>query len=43
MVGTMANDVDQKKMVRGHGANGKQHEAKFKVLEELTIVTNVGW
>jgi hypothetical protein len=43
MVGIMANDANQRKVVRGHGANGKWHEAEFEVLEDLTIVANVGW
>jgi hypothetical protein len=43
MVGTMANDVDQTKMVKGHDANGKRHKAKLKVLEDLTIIVDVGW
>jgi hypothetical protein len=43
MVGIMANNADQRKVVRRHGANGKRHEAKFEVLEDLTIIANVGW
>jgi hypothetical protein len=43
MMGTMANDEDQRKVVRGHGLNGKQHEVKLEVLEDLTIVADVGW
>ncbi len=36
------NDADQRKVAKGHGANGKQHKVKLKVLEDLTIVANVG-
>jgi hypothetical protein len=42
MVGIMVNDADQRKVAKGHGANGKQHKVKLKVLEDLTIVANVG-
>jgi hypothetical protein len=43
MVGTMANNADQRKVAKGHGANGKHHKVELKVLEDLTIVANVGW
>jgi hypothetical protein len=39
----MVDDVDQRRVVKGHGTKGRQHEAKFKALEDLTIVVDVGW
>jgi len=39
----MANDADQKRMVRGHGAKGRRHKAKLEALEDPTIVADVGW
>jgi hypothetical protein len=38
MVGTMANGADRRKEVRGHAMKGRQYEAKFKALEDPTIV-----
>jgi hypothetical protein len=39
----MANDVDRRKVVKGHGTKGKQHEAKFEALEDPTTIVDVGW
>jgi hypothetical protein len=39
----IADDVDQRRVVKGHGIKGRQHEAKFKALEDPTIVVDVGW
>ncbi len=41
-MGTMADGVDQRKVVRGHGTKGKQREAKLETLEDLTVLPNVG-
>jgi hypothetical protein len=30
-----------KKLVRGHGTKGKQHETKLETLENLNVLTNV--
>jgi hypothetical protein len=40
-MGTMADGVDQRKVVRDLGTKGKQHEAKFKSLENLIVLANV--
>jgi hypothetical protein len=39
----MADDADQNRMVRGHGAKGRWHEAKLETLEDPTVVANVTW
>ncbi len=39
----MADDVDQRRMVKGHGGKKRRHEAKLKTFEDPTIITNVGW
>jgi hypothetical protein len=36
MVGTMADDADWKRVVRGHGEKGRHHEAK-------TIIGDARW
>jgi hypothetical protein len=43
MVSTMANNVDQRRVVKGHGVKGRRHKVEFKALEDPTIITNVGW
>jgi hypothetical protein len=30
-------------MVRGHGAKERWHEVKLEVLEDPTIIVDVGW
>jgi hypothetical protein len=42
-MGMMADDANQRRMVKGHGMNGRQHEAKFKALEVPTIIVDAGW
>jgi hypothetical protein len=42
MMGTMADDPDQRKVVRGYGSKGKQHETKLETLENLNVLANVG-
>lgn len=39
----MANDVDQRKVVKGHDMKGKQHDAKFEAFEDPTIIANARW
>jgi hypothetical protein len=39
----MADDVERRRVVKGHGAKGKQHEAKFEALEDPTIIVDAGW
>ncbi len=40
----MANDADQRRVVKGHRAKGRWHEVEFiKGLEDPTIVIDVGW
>jgi hypothetical protein len=41
-MGSMTNDVDQRKVVRGHGEKGRWHEVKLKTLEDPTIVVDTG-
>jgi hypothetical protein len=33
MMGTMTDDLDQTKVVKGHGTKGKQNETKLETLE----------
>ncbi len=42
-MGTMVDDADYKRVVRGHGTKGKGHEIEFKTLEDPTTVTNARW
>jgi hypothetical protein len=35
--------ANQRKVVKGHGMKGRQHEAKLEALEDPTIIANVGW
>jgi len=42
MVGMMVNDVNPRRVVKGHGAKGKWHEAELETLEDQTIIANVG-
>jgi len=39
----MVDNVDQRKVVKGHGAKGRWHEAKLEALEDPTIIVDVGW
>jgi hypothetical protein len=39
----MVDDVDWKKVVKGHSAKGRHHEAKLKLLEGLIVIVNVEW
>jgi hypothetical protein len=39
----MVDDVDQRRVVKGHGAKGREHEAKFKALEDPTIIVDARW
>jgi len=34
--------VDLRRVVRGHGVKGRRHEAKFKSLKNLTVLTDAG-
>jgi hypothetical protein len=43
MVGTMMNDVDCKRMVKGYGTKGKWHKARLEALEDPIIVANARW
>jgi hypothetical protein len=43
MVGTMADRVDQRRVVKGHGAKGRWHKVELKALEEPTVLANIGW
>jgi hypothetical protein len=42
-MGTMANNADQRKVVRGHGTKGRQHKIELKTFEDPTIVIDDGW
>jgi hypothetical protein len=39
----MIDDVDRRKVVKGHGMKRRQHEAKLKALENPTVVTDPRW
>jgi len=39
----MADDVDQRRVVKGHGAKGRWHEAKLEAFEDPIIVANARW
>jgi hypothetical protein len=43
MVGMMVDDVDQRKIVKGHAAKRRWHEVKFKTFEDPIVLANVGW
>jgi hypothetical protein len=42
-MGTMANNADRRKVVRGHGTKGRQHKIELKTFEDPTIVIDAGW
>jgi hypothetical protein len=39
----MVDDADHRRVFKGHSMKGRQHEAKFKALEDPTIIADVGW
>jgi hypothetical protein len=39
----ITDDVDRRKVVRGHGIKEDPHEAKLKTLEDPTVVANARW
>ncbi len=39
----MADVMNQKKVIKGHGSKGRQHEAKLETFENPTILTDAGW
>jgi hypothetical protein len=39
----MADVMDWKKMVKGHGPKRRQHEVGLEALEDPTTLANVGW
>jgi hypothetical protein len=43
MVGMMANNMNQKKVVKGHGMKGRWHKVELKALEDLIALDNAGW
>jgi hypothetical protein len=43
MVGKMVDDVDWRRVVKGHGAKGRWHKVELKTLEDLIVIENVGW
>jgi hypothetical protein len=34
---------DHRKVIRGHGEKGKQHDVKLEALQNPTILANDGW
>jgi len=44
MMGMMANGVDQRRVVKGHGMKRRRHKIELETLsKDLTMLTNVGW
>jgi len=44
MMGMMANGVDQRRVVKGHGTERRWHKIELETLsKDLTMLTNVGW
>jgi hypothetical protein len=39
----MANNEQHKRMIKGHGAKGKRHDAKLKAFQNLIVLTNFVW
>ncbi len=39
----MVDNVNQKIVVKGHGAKGRQHKVELKALEDPIIVVDARW
>jgi hypothetical protein len=39
----VVNDVDRRRVVKGHGMKGRWHEAMLKTLEDPTVIVDVRW
>jgi hypothetical protein len=39
----MVDNANQRRVIKGHGAKGRQHKAKFETVEDPTIIANAGW
>jgi hypothetical protein len=39
----MADDANQRRLVRGHGVKGKWHEAKLEAFEDPIVVVDARW
>jgi hypothetical protein len=39
----MVDDMNQKRVIKGHGEKGRQHMAKIKALEGPIVVANARW
>jgi hypothetical protein len=42
-MGTMVDDANQTKVIKGHGMKGRWHKAKLETFEHPTIIVDVGW
>jgi hypothetical protein len=38
----MVDSGEHRKMIKGHGAKGKCHNAKLEILQDFTMVVNFG-
>jgi hypothetical protein len=39
----MVDNINRRRVVRGHGAKGRWHEAKFETLEDPTVIIDARW
>jgi hypothetical protein len=39
----IVDDVDQRRMVKGHGTKGRRHEAELEGFENPIVVVDVRW
>jgi hypothetical protein len=39
----MADDEDQRRVVKDHGVKGRKHNAKLETLKDPIFVVNNGW
>jgi hypothetical protein len=42
-MGEMANAMDQKRMVRGHGVKGRWDGVELQAFEDPIVLGNAGW
>jgi len=42
-MGMMVDDMNQKRVVKGHGTKGRWHKVEFKALEDPIVLEDVGW
>jgi hypothetical protein len=39
----MVDNINQKKVVKGHGTKGRWHKVELKALEDLIVLENARW